>query len=161
MTAPAPYLLLDVASRAADAGAEVLRHWFRHRDLDIREKSAHDFVTRADRESEEAILGIILDAFPDHGVLAEESGERIGGDDDAPVWIVDPLDGTSNFLQGLPVFCISIACRHGDRTLAGLVLDPLRGDRFTATADGGAFHDGRSMRVSQRPGLHGAFLATG
>lgn len=165
--------LRQVAVEAARAGREVLRGYFRADNLQVRSKGHHDFVTRADHESEEAILGVIRDAFPDHHILAEESGherpDSEGADDrsedDAAggrfQWLVDPLDGTSNFLQGVPVFCISIACLHRGRGVAAAVLDPLRDDLFTAHRGAGATLNGEPIAVSDRPGLEGAFLATG
>lgn len=159
MTGPTPVELLAVAETAADAAAEIQRQYFRTRDLQIEEKQANDFVTRADKESEAAILEIVLDHFPDHQILAEESGlSQAGGDYH---WLVDPLDGTSNFLQGLPNFCVSIACQYRGEAVAAVVLEPLRGERFTATRGGGAHWNGRPMATSPRPGVDGAFLATG
>ena len=158
--------LLAVAVEAADAGAEVLLRWFRHADLEGGEKELNDFVTQADRESEQAILDVILGHFPSHAVLAEESG--VGGgvsggsaDEVGYQWIVDPLDGTANFLHGLPVFCISIACRYGDEIVAAVIDDPLKNDRFTARLGGGAFWNGKAMSVSGLDSAQGAFLATG
>lgn len=166
--------LREVAVEAAHAGREVLRGYFRADNLQVRSKGHHDFVTRADHESEEAILGVIRDAFPDHHILAEESGHEGPEDErsddertdeelaaDRYQWLVDPLDGTSNFLQGVPVFCISIACRHRGRGVAAAVLEPLRDDLFTAHRGGGATLNGENISASPRPGLEGAFLATG
>ena len=152
--------ILDTAVEAAHAGADVLRRWFRHDGLAAERKGLHDYVSRADRESEETILGIIARRFPEHRILAEESGRSRGGGADFG-WYVDPLDGTTNFLQGLPVFCLSIACRHRDEVVAGVVLDPLHEEIFTAARGAGAWWNGRPMRVSAREGLPGAFLATG
>lgn len=156
--------LVRVATEAAHAGAEVLRKYFRHDDLQIRSKGAHDFVTKADHESEEAILDVILGAFPDHHVLAEESGHTVPeeeSDGDHYQWIIDPLDGTSNFLQGIPVFCISIGCRRRGQVMAAVVFEPLRSDLFTAGRGLGALHNSQPMSVSDRAGLDDAFLATG
>jgi myo-inositol-1(or 4)-monophosphatase len=154
--------LLATALTAAEAGAAVLRRSFRDESLAVERKGENDFVTAADRDSEQAIVAEIRRRHPDHAILAEEGGggDRRGGGDEIE-WLVDPLDGTTNFLQGLPVFCVSVACRRGDRLLAGVVHEPLREDRFTALAGGGASWNGKPMRVSGRPGLAGAFLATG
>ena len=132
----------------------------------MRSKGENDFVTRADRDSEEAVVASIRQRFPDHRILAEEGGERggtdgHGGGGDAHEWIIDPLDGTTNFLQGLPVWCVSVACRRGDELLAGVVLDPLRDDLYSATRGGGTRWNGKPVQVSRRSGLDGAFLATG
>ena len=158
--------LVETAIEAAKAGAQVLRHYFRRADLEVAEKSRHDFVTEADHRSEARILEVIHGRFPSHAVMAEESGAHAAGGDAAEdehtiTWIIDPLDGTSNFLQGLPVFCISIACRKGPDVVAGVVYDPMGDNLFSATRGGGALWNGRPMGVSKRTGLEGAFLATG
>ena len=151
--------LLDTAVTGARAGAEILLGHFRGDDLEIRKKGEYDLVSRADHESESAILGEIRRRFPDHHILAEESGASRG---DSPYeWLVDPLDGTSNFLQGLPVFCVSIACRHRGELVACAVLDPLGDNLFTATLGGGARWNDRPIAVSEQRRLAGAFLATG
>jgi myo-inositol-1(or 4)-monophosphatase len=155
--------LVATAVEAAEAGAAVLRRYFRGTDLEVRLKGAHDFVTKADKESEAAILAILLGRYPDHHVLAEESGasHEAGPGDDVCQWIIDPLDGTSNFLHGLPVFCVSIGCRRGGELLAGVILDPMGDNLFTACKGGGAWWNGRRMKVGGNPGLPSAFLATG
>jgi len=156
--------LLHTAVEGARAGGEVLRRLFRDPSLVADAKGVHDFVSRADRESEAAVVAAIRRRHPDHRIVAEEgglvsAGPRGGGDDHE--WLVDPLDGTTNFLEGLPVFCVSIACRRGGEIVAGAVLDPLRDDLFTARRGGGAAWNGQPMAVGERPGLDGAFLATG
>jgi myo-inositol-1(or 4)-monophosphatase len=153
--------VLETAIAAAGAGAQVLRRYFAGGlALDAVRKGEHDFVTRADHESEMAILGEIRRRHPDHGIVAEESGRTTSGRSDC-VWYVDPLDGTTNFLHGLPIFCISVACRQGDEMVAGVVYDPLRRDLFTATRGGGARWNGKPMAVSTHPTLTEAYLATG
>ena len=151
--------LLEGAVAAAEAGAGRLAPWFRRAGLEAQWKGASDLVTRADRESEAAILGEIRRRFPDHSVLAEEGGAS-GGEADYQ-WIVDPLDGTSNFFQGLPIYAVSVACRHRGELVAGVVLDPQGGNRFCAARGGGATWNGAPMAVSARPGLAGGFVATG
>jgi myo-inositol-1(or 4)-monophosphatase len=152
--------LLAAAIAAAEAGAEVLERYFRSGRLRVDIKGQHDFVTQADRESEAALVAEILRRFPDHRILAEEgtAHDATGSDYE---WVIDPLDGTTNFLQGLPVWALSIACRRGDELLAGVVLDPEGGNLFTATRGGGAHWNGRPMRVASRAALGDAFLATG
>ncbi len=157
---PTPTDLLATATAAARAGAAVLLRHFRDADLAVHRKGEHDFVTEADHGSEEAVAAEIRRRFPRHRILAEEGGERVGGDDDHE-WLIDPLDGTTNFLQGLPMFCVSVACRRGGTLLAGVVLDPLRDDLFAAARGAGAHWNGRPIRVSDRAGADGAFLATG
>ena len=152
--------LLEAGVAAARAGSAVLRRYFRSGDLDVARKSDNDFVTRADRESETAVLGEIRRRFPGHRILAEEGGEGADGASEYQ-WLVDPLDGTTNFLQGLPVWCVSVACRRGPQVVAAVVLDPLGENLFTAALGSGARWNGRPMAVSGHPGLPGSFLATG
>jgi myo-inositol-1(or 4)-monophosphatase len=152
--------LLASAEAAAAAGAEVLQSYFRSGRLVVSTKAANDFVTQADRESEAALVAEILRRHPGHGVLAEEGTVHPSVEGEVE-WVIDPLDGTTNFLHGLPVWAISIACRRGDRWLAGVVLDPHGGNLFAASRGGGARWNGREMRVSDRLGTEGSFLATG
>ncbi len=149
---------LDTAIGAARGGAEILRRYFRS-GVEAQLKGSHDLVSRADHESEEHIVAAIRSRYPDHRILAEESGASAG--DSAYEWLIDPLDGTANFLQGLPVFCISIACRHRTQVVAAAVLDPVGDNLFTAARGAGAYWNGREMRVSSRRRLDGGFLATG
>lgn len=156
--------ILDTAIAAARAGGRVLEGWFRREEsAEIEKKGEHDYVSQADRESEEVVLAEIRRVFPEHRILAEESGhsEGRGAGGSEYGWYVDPLDGTTNFLQGVPFFCVSVACRHRDEIVAGVVLDPLRDDLFCAVRGGGARRNGQAMRVSDREGLEGSFLATG
>jgi myo-inositol-1(or 4)-monophosphatase len=151
--------LLETAVTAAHAGAEIIQRWFRHDGLEVRTKGENDFVTTADRESEAAVVAAIRQRHPDHRILAEESGSIAGTEEIE--WLIDPLDGTTNFLQGLPVYCVSIACRKGPRLVAAAIEDPEGGNLFTAAAGEGAYWNGRRIRVSSRDSLKGAFLATG
>ncbi len=151
--------LVDTATVAARAGAGVLRRYFRGAGVDVRLKGSHDLVSRADHESEERVIAEILKRFPDHSILAEESGSSAGSSDFE--WLVDPLDGTLNFLQGLPTFCISVACRYRRQVVAAAVLDPIGENLFSAARGAGARWNGQTMRISGRSGLDGGFLATG
>jgi len=144
---------------AARAGAEVLVGYFRKLDpAAITEKTKNDYVSSADREAEAAIRAELAARFPDYGFLGEESG---GSGSTETLWIVDPLDGTLNFIQGFPHWCVSVALWDAAGPVVGCVLDPLRGDCFLAARGQGATWNGRPMRVSRQPGLDGAFLATG
>jgi myo-inositol-1(or 4)-monophosphatase len=153
--------LLAAAVAAAQAGADVVRRYFRRDGLEVERKAKNDFVTQADKESEAAVIAEILRRFPDHRILAEEGGGAGVGGGSEIEWLIDPLDGTTNFLQGLPVYCVSVACRTGDELLAGAVNDPEGHNLFTATRGGGARWNGKPMRVADRTELDGAFLATG
>lgn len=159
MSEEASYLdLVDTATGAARGAAEILRRYFRS-GVEVQTKGRYDLVSRADHESEEHIVAAIRSKYPDHRILAEESGASAGGSEYE--WLIDPLDGTANFLRGLPVFCISIACRLGRQVVAAAVLDPVGDNLFTASHGGGAQWNGQTMQVSKRRKLEGGFLATG
>ena len=151
--------LLNIAIGAARrAGEVVVRSLDRVGGITVSEKSRNDFVTEVDRQAEQVLIAAVRKAYPAHGFLAEESGEHPG---DEYTWVIDPLDGTTNFLHGFPQFAISVACRHRGRAEVAVVLDPLRGELFTAERGAGAQLDGRRLRVSQRLGLEGALIGTG
>lgn len=152
--------LLRIAIEAARAGGAIAVQRFRTDNLQVAEKARHDLVTSADRESEAAIAHVLARHRPHDSILAEESG-WLDGAHGENVWIVDPLDGTANFAQGLPMFSVSVACRHEGTTLAGVVFDPIGDHLFTAVQGGGAYWNGRPMKVSGKPSLDEAFLATG
>ena len=151
--------LLNIAiSAARRAGETIVRNLDRVGGVTVSEKSRNDFVSEVDRAAEQVLIATIRKAYPSHGILAEESGEQRGDD---YTWVIDPLDGTTNFLHGFPQFAVSVACRHRGRAEIGVVLDPLRGELFTAERGAGTILDGRRLRVSQRPGLEGALVGTG
>jgi len=153
--------LLRVAVEACRAGASVLERHFRSGGLEIETKAAHDFVTQADRGSERAIVEVLRGYFPTHRVLGEEGGDHAVGLAGQTQWVIDPLDGTTNFIQGLPIFAVSIGCRKDGVLLAGAIFDPLGENWFLAERGSGAFWNDRRTRVSARESLDGAFLATG
>lgn len=137
--------IIELAQAAAEAGAEVLREKF-HRGISARSKAPADLVTEADIQSERVILDLIRESFPAHGVLAEESAGDVG--DSEYLWVVDPLDGTTNFVHGIPHVAVSIACYRNGEPLAGVVLNPIRGDHYEAVKGGGATANGQQVRVS-------------
>jgi len=145
-------------SMARTAGELLLTHFAR--GVEVERKGDVDLVTRADRASEERIVTEIRRRFPEHDVLAEEGG---GGsrDPSCPLWIVDPLDGTTNFAHGVPLWSVSIAVQRGAELLAGCVHDPNRDECFTAVRGGGAFRNGERIRVSTEVRLADALLVTG
>lgn len=152
--------VLEAAVDAARAGGDVLlHHWRRLPPGSIEEKKKNDFVTIADRQSEERIVSSIRSRFPSDDFLGEEGGQR--GSGRARTWIVDPLDGTANFIAGFPFWCVSIAAREGNRIAAGVIFDPLRDELYVAERGSGAFRNGARLSVSPRTGLEGAFVATG
>jgi myo-inositol-1(or 4)-monophosphatase len=151
--------LLNIAVRAARrAGEIIVRSIVRLDSLDVTTKGRNDFVSEVDRAAERAIIEDIRRLYPDHAFLAEESGASGSGD---IVWIIDPLDGTTNFLHGFPVFAVSIACEVRGRVEHGVIYDPMRQELFTASRGGGAHLENRRMRVSGQRGLEGALIATG
>ncbi|HEX4824566.1 MAG TPA: inositol monophosphatase family protein [Candidatus Polarisedimenticolaceae bacterium] len=150
----------EVALEAAAAGGEVLRRRFaEHRGLTIETKARHDYVTEVDREAEAAIVEVLRRRTPGHAILAEEGS--LGAKDSEHRWIVDPLDGTTNFIHGVPTFAVSIGLTDANGLLAGVVLDPCRDETFHAVRGGGAFLNGVPIRCAATPGLESALLATG
>lgn len=157
---------LDFIVRTAKSAAEIQLSYFRGEDLRISTKSnISDVVTRADKESEELIVKAIAERYPDHKILGEEGGYR-GNPNSDYMWVIDPLDGTTNYSQGLPVFCISIALQHKGQAIAGVVFAPYLEELFTATRGGGAYMqcgDGPAKRigVGQKQTLASSVIATG
>ena len=153
------HALLNVAVMAARRAGNLLARRFGQADrLKVERKGHNDFVTDADRAAEEAVIEVVHKHYPDHAILAEESGAS--GDADT-VWIIDPLDGTTNFMHGFPVFAVSIAVRVAGRIEHAVVYDPLRQELFTASKGSGATLDGRRIRVSGGRDLEFALLGTG
>lgn len=151
--------ILNIAVRAArKAGTVITRAIDQIDTLTITQKGRHDFVSEVDRRAEDEIIRTIRKAYPSHGILAEESGELKGDD---MVWIVDPLDGTTNFLHGFPQFAVSIGIRNRNRLEHGLIYDPLRDELFTASIGEGAQLNGRRLRVSKTSSLDNSLLGTG
>ncbi len=149
------------ALRAArDAGKLIVRAMQDLERIEVTRKSANDYVSQVDRTAENIILQLLKKAYPDHAFVAEESG--LNGREGAEfTWFIDPLDGTTNFLRGIPHYCISICCTVRGRPEHAVVYDPVRDEEFTATRGGGAQLSGRRIRVSKRPGLDEALLGTG
>lgn len=152
---------LEKAVAWARAAGEIQLDMFRRPSLEQHTKqNLFDVVTKADKESERLIVNNILESFPDHSILAEESG-RSGAEDSEWLWVIDPLDGTTNYSQGLPAFCVSIALRHKGVTVVGVVYAPYLGEMFSAMKGEGAFLNGRRIRVSGKHELPTMVLATG
>ena len=151
---------VEAAIQAAKLGADILlRHWQQLGKADADIKSRNDWVSRADRESETAIVTYLRDEFPNDSLLGEEGAAAKGSS--GRTWIIDPLDGTSNYLQHFPIWSISIGLKSGNEMIAGVIYEPLRDLFFTAERGAGAFRDGVRMRVSDQRTVEGAFLATG
>jgi myo-inositol-1(or 4)-monophosphatase len=153
--------LLSVARDAARTAAAVLVERFGD-PVEVRSKSTPtDLVSDADVAAERALREALAVRRPDDAILGEEGGDRGGGGASGLRWVVDPLDGTVNFLFGIPHWCVSVACEDADGTLVGVVLDPLRGETFEATRSGPATLDGRPIAGSARADLATAMVATG
>jgi myo-inositol-1(or 4)-monophosphatase len=157
------HALLNIAVRAArNAGEIIVRSMNRLESLQVASKGRNDFVTEVDKAAEQEIIAHIRKYYPGHAFLAEESGETPGkGGESETVWIIDPLDGTTNFLHGFPQFSVSIACRHRGRMEHAVVYDPLRQEIFTASRGEGARLENHKIRVSKQRTLDGALVATG
>jgi myo-inositol-1(or 4)-monophosphatase len=151
--------MLTIAVRAArEAGRIITRNFNRIDRLTISDKGSNDFVSEVDRNAEAVIINLLHEKFPSHAILAEESG-RHGSDD--YLWIIDPLDGTTNFLHGFPQFAVSIALKVKGRLEVGVVYDPVSEEMYTACRGEGAQLNDKKIRVSNRKGLDGALLGTG
>lgn len=154
-----PRPAVNVAVRAARAAGQIiLRHMNRLDSLDVVEKQRNDFVSEVDRLAEAEIIRELRRAYPDHAILAEESGQ-IGKA--RQTWVVDPLDGTHNYLRGFPHFCVSIAMIDGKDLAHAVIYDPLRDELFTASKGDGAFVNDRRLRVGKRESCKNALIATG
>jgi len=154
--------MLNVAIKAARAaGAIINRAALDVEAVRISQKQVNDFVTEVDHASEAAIIETLLGAYPDHGILAEESGSQHGNPHADHIWIIDPLDGTTNFIHGFPTYCVSIALQVRGRIEQAVVYDPTRNDLFTATRGRGAFMNDRRIRVSKRVQLKECLISTG
>lgn len=151
--------MLNIAIRAARAaGDTIVREMDRVSDISIDIKGKNDFVTEVDRQAEYIIIETIKNAYPEHAFLGEESGKS--GDSDY-LWIIDPLDGTTNFLHGIPHFAISIALQYKGRLDQAVIYDPVKQELFTASKGKGAQLNSKKIRVSSQKTLDGALLATG
>jgi myo-inositol-1(or 4)-monophosphatase len=154
--------MLNVAIKAARAaGAIINRAALDVESVRISQKSVNDFVTEIDQASENVIIETLLGAYPDHAILAEESGRELGNPKSDHIWIIDPLDGTTNFIHGFPVYCVSIALEVRGKIEQAVVYDPTRNDLFSATKGRGAYMNDRRMRVSKRIHLKDCLLSTG
>jgi myo-inositol-1(or 4)-monophosphatase len=151
--------LLNIAIKAARrAGDLIVRSMSRLDSIKIDSKGRNDFVTDVDRKAEAEIIATVRRSHPDHAFLGEESGRSGSGD---TVWIIDPLDGTTNFLHGFPQFSVSIGIEQKNRLQHAVVYDPLRQELFTASRGDGAQLEGKKMRVSTQRTLEGSLLGTG
>ncbi len=153
--------MINIALRAArKAGENIVRASDDLDRVDVLNKGVNDFVSEVDIAAEKEIVYHLQKAYPQHAILGEETG--LTGTEDAEYrWLIDPLDGTTNFLRGIPHYAVSIACLHKGKLEHAVIVDPVRREEFTATRGRGAQLNGRRIRVSKRPGLEGALLGTG
>jgi myo-inositol-1(or 4)-monophosphatase len=162
MSSPNLHPMINVAVKAARAaGALINRAALDVESVRISQKLVNDFVTEVDHAAEKAIIETLLTAYPGHGIWAEESGREHGAQDSEFVWIIDPLDGTTNFIHGLPVYCVSIALAVKGKIEQAVIYDPSRNDLFTATKGRGAYMNDRRLRVSKRIRLQDCLISTG
>jgi len=151
--------MLNIAIRAARAAGSIIMRYVDHIDrLTISKKGKNEFVTEVDKQAEQTIVGTLLKAYPSHSIVAEEGEYRKGNEF---CWIIDPLDGTTNYIHGFPHFSISIALTYRGRLEQGVVYDPQRDEIFAATRGEGATLNNRRIRVSRYNTLNGALLSTG
>jgi len=151
--------MLHTAVRSVREGGRVILMYFDQLDrLEYSSKGRNDYVSQADVEAERAVLDVLTRAYPDHGIIAEESGEREGSE---YTWVIDPLDGTTNFLHGFPMFAVSVAVKRGGVLEHGVVYDPLHDEMFTASRGEGAQLNGKRLRVSTTRQLAPSLLGTG
>lgn len=154
--------MLNIAVRAARAAGAIINRASLDLDvLKVSSKGTNDFVTEVDQAAEEAIISTLLEAYPGHGILAEESGRARGSAHSDYLWIIDPLDGTTNFIHGFPVYAVSIALSFRGKIEQAVVFDPARNDLFVASKGRGAFLNDRRLRVSKRIRMGDALIGTG
>ncbi len=154
--------MLNIAVKAARAAGSIInRAALDVERLQVTNKGVNDFVTEVDQAAERAIIEILLTAYPGHAILAEESGRQHGAKHSEYLWIIDPLDGTTNFIHGLPVYAVSIALAFRGKVEQAVVYDPSRNDLFFASKGRGAFVNDRRLRVSKRIRLAEALIGTG
>ena len=154
--------MLNTAIKAARAAGAIINRASLDIDrIQVNTKAPNDFVTEVDLAAENAIIEILLGAYPGHGILAEESGNARGARDSDYVWIIDPLDGTTNFIHGLPTYAVSIALAFRNQVQQAVVYDPARNDLFFASKGRGAFLNDKRLRVSKRTRIAEALIGTG
>ena len=154
--------MVNVAIKAARAAGSIInRAALDVEAVRVSQKQVNDFVTEVDQAAEAVIIETLLTAYPGHGILAEESGQEHGAKDSEFVWIIDPLDGTTNFIHGLPIYCVSIALAVKGKIEQAVIYDPTRNDLFTATKGRGAYQNDRRLRVSKRLRMQDCLISTG
>ena len=155
--------LLTIAVKAARSAGNIIARFSDQVDsLSIAKKQRNDFVSEVDNMAEQTIINIIKESYPDHAILGEESGNHDGKDDGKEyLWIIDPLDGTTNFLHGVPQYAVSIAVQYKSQIIMAVVYNPISGELFTASKGAGAWLNDKRIRVSKQKTLEGSLLGTG
>ncbi|NCP55838.1 MAG: inositol monophosphatase [Comamonadaceae bacterium CG_4_9_14_0_8_um_filter_60_18] len=162
MNSPNLHPMINVAVKAARAAGNIInRAALDVESVRVSQKQVNDFVTEVDQASEKTVIETLLTAYPGHAIWAEESGKEHGAQDSDYVWIIDPLDGTTNFIHGLPIYCVSIALAVKGKIEQAVVYDPTRNDLFTATKGRGAYMNNRRIRVAKRTRLQECLISTG
>ena len=162
MTTTNLHPMINVAIKAARAaGAIINRAALDVESVRVSQKQVNDFVTEVDQAAEQIIIETLLGAYPGHAIWAEESGREHGAQHSEFVWIIDPLDGTTNFIHGLPIYCVSIALAVRGKVEQAVIYDPSRNDLFTATKGRGAYMNNRRIRVAKRTRLKECLISTG
>ncbi|GAA4896710.1 inositol-1-monophosphatase [Ferrimonas pelagia] len=153
--------MLNIAVRAARSAGTVITRAFEDLDkVEVEQKGLNDFVTNVDRDAEAAIIATIRKSYPQHTIISEECGTQTGEHDEFR-WIIDPLDGTTNFMKGIPHFAVSVALQINGKIEHGVVYDPIRNELFSASRGAGVQLDSRRLRVGKHRDIKGTLLATG
>ncbi len=152
--------LLNIALTAARAAGEHISRQIHFGKVKIDQKTSYDFVTDVDRAAERIVIDTIQKHYPEHRILGEESGS-LGNPESDIEWIIDPIDGTTNFIYGIPQFCVSIGIAEKGSVMHGVVLDPMKNEEFTASRGAGAQLNQKRIRVSKQPNMTGALIGTG
>ena len=155
--------MVNMALRAARKAAEIISHAYHDLDnINVEVKNRNDFVTEVDKAAEQAIIESLRKPYPDHGFYGEESGLHEGkGEGKDYLWIIDPLDGTTNFIKGIPQFAVSIACQYRGRLEHAVIIDPLKEEEYCASRGHGATLNSKRIRVADKRNLDGALIGTG
>ena len=153
--------MLNTAVKAARRAGAIINRATLDGGFEVQTKRANDFVTEVDKAAEAAIIGIIKQVYPDHAILAEESGENLGGTKNEHTWVIDPLDGTTNFIHGFPQYCVSIGVRYRGQIAHAVIYDPVKNELFTGSKGRGAFLNDRRVRVTKCAHLRDGLIGTG
>jgi myo-inositol-1(or 4)-monophosphatase len=153
--------MLNTAIKAARRAGAIINRASVDGGFEVQAKRANDFVTEIDKAAEAAIIGIVRQAYPDHAILAEESGETAGIAKSEYTWVIDPLDGTTNFIHGFPQYCVSIGIRYRGQIAHAVIYDPVKNELFTGSKGRGAFLNDRRVRVTKCNHLRDGLIGTG